>query len=163
MLLVHIRELVDSLYRDGADMQYIQYLSKGYATQPRMHFKLKEVPSVHLWVILQPAKITQKHRGQKCAPFLLIMILFNSDNSQMVWVLTVIYTQNQCSSKLAGSPTLSVLIIWTEIVLVIHSHMPAVSVRMHTHSLISKPWLLGTRLALTFELKHYDVLIDTMY
>ena len=41
-----IRESVDSLYRDGADAQYMQYLSKSQETQPRMHFKLKEVPKV---------------------------------------------------------------------------------------------------------------------
>ena len=39
-----IRESVDSLYRDGADTQYIQYLSKSHETQPQACFKLKEVP-----------------------------------------------------------------------------------------------------------------------
>ena len=69
----HIRESVDSLYRDGADTQYIQYLSKSHETQPRTRFKLKELPSVHLWVILQPAKptsfpksIVEESYTQKC-------------------------------------------------------------------------------------------------
>ena len=92
-------------------------------------------------------------------------------HTQMVCVPTVIYTRNECSSKCAGSLTLSVLITQTEIILAIHSHTPAVRccgmpfsvhVRMHTHSLVSKPRLLEMRLALTFELSHYDVLIDTM-
>ena len=33
--LVHIRESVDSLCRDGADAQYMQYLSKSRITSPQ--------------------------------------------------------------------------------------------------------------------------------
>ena len=52
----NIRELVDSLYRNGADAQYIHY--KSHETQPRTRFKLKEVPSICLRVISQPAELT---------------------------------------------------------------------------------------------------------
>ena len=38
--ILYIRKSVDSLYRDGADAQYIQYLSKSHETQPQMRFKL---------------------------------------------------------------------------------------------------------------------------
>ena len=34
-----IRESVDSLCRDGADAQYMQYLSKSRITSPQIHFK----------------------------------------------------------------------------------------------------------------------------
>ena len=57
----------------GADAQYIQYLSKSHETQLQMRFKLKEVPSVYLRVILQPAKLTsfpksivEESQTQKC-------------------------------------------------------------------------------------------------
>ena len=45
-------------YQRDADAQYIQYLSKSHETQRQMRFKLKEVPSIYLRVILQPAKLT---------------------------------------------------------------------------------------------------------
>ena len=34
---LYIRELVDSLYRDGVDAQYVQYLSKSHITSPQGH------------------------------------------------------------------------------------------------------------------------------
>ena len=34
---IYIRELADSLCRDGADTQYMQYLSKSHITSPQIH------------------------------------------------------------------------------------------------------------------------------
>ena len=34
--LVHMRELVDSLCREGAGVQYVQYLSKSRKTSPQI-------------------------------------------------------------------------------------------------------------------------------
>ena len=69
-----IRESTDSLCRDGADAQYMQYLNKSHEIQPRTRFKLKEVLSIYLRVLLQPAKlisfpkiIMEESQIQKCA------------------------------------------------------------------------------------------------
>ena len=94
------------------------------------------------------------------------MILFNIDNSQMVQVLTVIYTQNECSSKRADPRTLSMLITRAEIILAVHSHTNQLSVAVgrrfppvyacaHVFS-FPNDQLLGTRLAPTFEFRRYD-------
>ena len=40
ILVVYIRESVDSLCRDGADAQYMQYLSKSRITSPQTRKKL---------------------------------------------------------------------------------------------------------------------------
>ena len=48
----------DSLCRDSTYMQYMQYSSKTIKTQLRMCFKLKQAPSIHLRVILEPGKLT---------------------------------------------------------------------------------------------------------
>ena len=87
-MYIFIRESVDSLYRNGVDPQYIQYLSKSHEIQPWTCFRLKEVPSVHLREILQPAKLTsfpksimEESLTQKCV-VALIIILFSNDNSQ---------------------------------------------------------------------------------
>ena len=61
-----VRESVDSLYRECADMHYIQYLSRSHETQHRTRFKVKEVPSVHLqgdFTTSKTHKLSQKHHG----------------------------------------------------------------------------------------------------
>ena len=93
-----MRESVDSLYRDDADAQYIQYVSKSHETQPRMHFKLKEASAQHTslsdFTISKTDKLSQKHCGTEsntkvCSShFLLIMILSNNDNSQIYGLST---------------------------------------------------------------------------
>ena len=104
-----IRESVDSLYRDGADAQYIQCLSKSHETQLRTRFKRKEVPSAYLRVILQPAKLTsflksivEESQRQKCAVAKVPFSPVNHVNSRTVQVLTVILARIQCVSQRAG-------------------------------------------------------------
>ena len=63
----NIRELVDPLCRDGADAQYMQYLSKSRTTSPQTRKKLIWASRLPVWVPLWSARPIsgQKPRGRQ--------------------------------------------------------------------------------------------------
>ena len=65
---VHIRESVDSLCRDGADAQYMQYLSKSRITSPQTRKKAYlsiQASSLSAFVISKTRISGQKLRGRQ--------------------------------------------------------------------------------------------------
>ena len=57
LMLALIRESVDSLCRDGADAQYMQYLSKSGITSSQTCLRLISAPRLSLWVHLWSARM----------------------------------------------------------------------------------------------------------
>ena len=119
-----IRESVDSLCRDGADAQYMQYLlQKPYnVTTNTLNAYLSIQPSsLRAFMISKTHTVSQKQRerqlntrvcGSKSAIFLILCSdhLSNNDNSKTAQVLTLILARNRCSSQHAACQPLSVFI-----------------------------------------------------
>ena len=104
----YIRESVDSLCRDGADAQYMQYLSKNrinFTTNTQKAYLSVQASSLSAFLISKTHISGQKPRGRqlntkvcgsKSTIFLILSSLrlfscfSNNDNSKMVQALTLI-------------------------------------------------------------------------
>ena len=126
--LLSIRESVDSLCRDGADAQYMQYKQKPYnfTTNTLKAYLSAQTSSLSAFVISKTHISGQKPHGRqlntkvcasKSAIFRILLFFFlcsdhfvNYDNSKTAQVLTLILARNGCSSQRSASQPLSVFI-----------------------------------------------------
>ena len=145
-------------------MQYMQYSSKTIKTQLRMCFKLKQAPSIHLWVILEPGKLTSFPKSivdkvkvcRSKSVFCSIMITHKRPFvSYHYWTK---YTKRMLIKR-TDPRTLSMFITWTELILAINSHtISLLSVAVERHFLVMYACahiVLSNHCLLVMRLGHY--------
>ena len=123
-----IRESVDSLCRDGADAQYMQYFKQkpyNFTTNTLKAYLSAQAFSLSAFVISKThisgqkphgRQLNRKVCGSKSAIFVILLSFFvqttlsNNNNSKTVQALTFILARNGCSSQRTASQPLSVFI-----------------------------------------------------